>query len=226
MNYQTQIKKAHKLNYSFFLDNKPRFINSYFISRKNLISQINKLLKKKTNKIIIEKDDFTFLALNNIYKKNLHKKKINSKDIFLIKQLYKKFEIFLKLRKKYSKKFTKITNAETNERSYILLYELINKLNIIPLCKLNCQLKLNDKLSINKASTKEISKKLEKLKVKSALIIDSNSNKDDKGFKKSILNITNINLIPVIGMNVHDILKFKNLIISKDALVEVEKRLI
>ena len=83
-----------------------------------------------------------------------------------------------------------------------------------------------DKLSINKASTKEISKKLEKLKVKSALIIDSNSNKDDKGFKKSILNITNINLIPVIGMNVHDILKFKNLIISKDALVEVEKRLI
>ena len=63
MNYQTQIKKAHKLNYSFFLDNKPRFINSYFISRKNLISQINKLLKKKTNKIIIEKDDFTFLAL-------------------------------------------------------------------------------------------------------------------------------------------------------------------
>ena len=83
-----------------------------------------------------------------------------------------------------------------------------------------------DKLSINKISTNEISKKLEKLKVKSALIIDSSTNKDDKTFKQSILNLHNINLLPVIGMNVYDILKFNNLIISKDALAEVEKKLI
>ena len=83
-----------------------------------------------------------------------------------------------------------------------------------------------DKLSINKISTNEISKKLEKLKVKSALIIDSSTNKNDKTFKQSILNLHNINLLPVIGMNVYDILKFNNLIISKDALAEVEKKLI
>ena len=37
MNYQTQIKKVHKFNYSFFFDNSLKFLNSYFISRKNLI---------------------------------------------------------------------------------------------------------------------------------------------------------------------------------------------
>jgi len=83
-----------------------------------------------------------------------------------------------------------------------------------------------DNLSIGKISTKEISKKLKKLKIKSALIIDSSSNKNEKSFRQSILNISNINFMPVVGINVYDILKFNNLIISKDALAEVEKKLI
>ena len=83
-----------------------------------------------------------------------------------------------------------------------------------------------DNLSISKISTKEISKKLKKLKIKSALIIDSSSNKNEKSFRQSILNISNVNFMPVAGMNVYDILKFNNLIISKDALAEVEKKLI
>ena len=83
-----------------------------------------------------------------------------------------------------------------------------------------------DELSIAKVSVKEISKKLKKLKIKSALIIDNNANKNGKVFKKSILNISNINFMPVVGMNVYDILKFNNLIISKDALAEVERKLI
>ena len=83
-----------------------------------------------------------------------------------------------------------------------------------------------DKLSISKVSTKEVSKKLKKLKIRSALIIDSSSNKNEKSFKQSIQNINNVNFLPVVGINVYDILKFNNLIISKDALIEVEKRLI
>jgi large subunit ribosomal protein L4 len=82
-----------------------------------------------------------------------------------------------------------------------------------------------DKLSIEKISTKEISKKLEKLKVKSALIIGSSANKNEKSLKQSILNINNVNFMPVVGMNVYDILKFNNLIFSKEALAEVEKKL-
>ena len=39
-------------------------------------------------------------------------------------------------------------------------------------------------------------------------------------------NISNLSFLPVVGINVYDILKFNNLIISKDALTEVEKRLI
>ena len=83
-----------------------------------------------------------------------------------------------------------------------------------------------DNLLISKISTKEISKKLKKLKIKSALIVDSSANKNDKNFKQSILNINNVNFLPVVGINVYDILKFNNLIISKDALNEVEKKLI
>ena len=64
-----------------------------------------------------------------------------------------------------------------------------------------------DNLSISKISTKEISKKLKKLKIKSALIIDSSSNKNEKSFRQSILNISNVNFMPVAGMNVYDILK-------------------
>lgn len=83
-----------------------------------------------------------------------------------------------------------------------------------------------DNLTIAKVSTKEISKKLEKLKIKSALIIDSTVNKEGKNFKQSVLNVNNINFMPAVGINVYDILKFNNLIISKDALAEVEKKLI
>ena len=83
-----------------------------------------------------------------------------------------------------------------------------------------------DNLLLSKISTKEMSKKLKKLKIKSALIIDSNAKKKEKNLEKSIVNICNINFLPVVGMIVYDILKFNNLIISKDALVEVEKRLI
>ncbi len=80
-----------------------------------------------------------------------------------------------------------------------------------------------DNLVLKNPSTKEISKKLKKLSINSALIVDNS--KDLKSFKQSIANINNIHLLPVVGMNVYDILKFKNLIISKDALIEVEKKL-
>ena len=80
-----------------------------------------------------------------------------------------------------------------------------------------------DNLLLKNLSTKEISKKLKKLSINSALIVDNS--KDVKNFKQSIANINNIEFLPVVGMNVYDILKFKNLIISKNALIEVEKKL-
>ena len=81
-----------------------------------------------------------------------------------------------------------------------------------------------DNLNLDKVSTKKISIKLKKLGVNSALLIDTN--KIDKNFKNSILNLHKINLIPSVGLNVYDILKFNNLIFTKAGLEEVEKRLL
>ena len=55
-------------------------------------------------------------------------------------------QIFLKLRRAYNLNFLKKTNLETNIRTYILFYHLLEDLNIHELSKLNCILKLNDKI--------------------------------------------------------------------------------
>mgnify|MGYP000424479289 CR=1 FL=1 len=81
-----------------------------------------------------------------------------------------------------------------------------------------------DNLNLNKISTKNISIKLKKLGTESALLIDTN--KIDKNFKNSALNLHNINVILTVGLNVYDILKFNNLIFTKAALKEIEKRLL
>ena len=47
MNYQNQIKKAYRLNYSFFSNNSSKFINSYLESRKKIILEVKELIKKK-----------------------------------------------------------------------------------------------------------------------------------------------------------------------------------
>ena len=81
-----------------------------------------------------------------------------------------------------------------------------------------------DKLSADKISTKEVSKKIKKLVNNSALLIDTKE--IDKNFKNSTSNMHNINILPTVGLNVYDILRFHNLIFTKSALEEVEKRLI
>jgi len=82
------------------------------------------------------------------FKKN---KTFDINDIKIIYSFYKKFEINLILRKEYNKKFTKISNQETNLDSYILLALFIRKLkNINLIQKINCIIKINDHLIINK----------------------------------------------------------------------------
>jgi large subunit ribosomal protein L4 len=79
----------------------------------------------------------------------------------------------------------------------------------------------NEKMSAVKTS--DMSKTLKKLKLDSALFIGTDSL--DSNFKKSIANIINIDALPVIGMNVLDVLKHKNLVLTADAVKAVEKRL-
>ena len=79
-------------------------------------------------------------------------------------------------------------------------------------------------MKIKNLSTKDIAIKLKKLGVKSALLIDTKET--DKNLKNSISNLHNISLLPSIGLNVYDILKFNNLIFTKKSLEEIDKRLL
>ena len=81
-----------------------------------------------------------------------------------------------------------------------------------------------DDLKIKNLSTKDFAIKLKKLGVKSALLIDTKET--DKNLKNSISNLHNISLLPSIGLNVYDILKFNNLIFTKKSLEEIDKRLL
>ena len=81
-----------------------------------------------------------------------------------------------------------------------------------------------DDLQTKNLSTKDFVIKLKKLGVKSALLIDTKES--DKNLKNSISNLHNISLLPSIGLNVYDILKFNNLIFTKKSLEEIDKRLL
>lgn len=79
----------------------------------------------------------------------------------------------------------------------------------------------SEKLSA--AKTSAFAKQLKKLDIKSALFISSES--VDANLKKSAANITNIDVLPTIGLNVLDVLKHDKLVLTADAVKAVETRL-
>ena len=86
------------------------------------------------------------------------------------------------------------------------------------------KLSVLQKHNMEKPSTSQISKILDKANIKSVLFVVT----DDfcQNFKCSISNIKNVDYIHVIGLNVYDILRHDNLIISQDALEKIEERLV
>jgi len=80
-----------------------------------------------------------------------------------------------------------------------------------------------DSEKMSAVKTANMSKIFKKLKLDSVLFVGSDSL--DSNFKKSVANITNIDVLPTIGLNVLDILKHKNLVLTADAVKAVEKRL-
>lgn len=80
-----------------------------------------------------------------------------------------------------------------------------------------------DNLTISSYKTKEIVEKLSTLGLNSALFIDNeviNAN-----FKNAISNIAHVDALPQIGANVYDILRHNTLVITRDALTQLEGRL-
>lgn len=85
------------------------------------------------------------------------------------------------------------------------------------------ELKIVDSLGGDKVKTKDICKKLEKLGVGSVLFITAGDGHDS--FARAIRNIPNVDVIKSEGANVYDILRHDILVVTKDAVKELEGRL-
>lgn len=80
-----------------------------------------------------------------------------------------------------------------------------------------------DKANLKAAKSAELNKKLKALEIKSALIVDTSI---DKNLMYSSANVMGIDVLPVVGLNVLDILQHKILVLTTDAVKKIEERLV
>ena len=79
-----------------------------------------------------------------------------------------------------------------------------------------------DELKSSEAKTKVVAKAFEGLGLANALIIGGSE--IDEGFARSARNIAQIDVLPVQGINVYDILRRRTLVLSKAAIEALEER--
>ena len=79
-----------------------------------------------------------------------------------------------------------------------------------------------DKATIEGGKTKALIANFEKLGLKNALIIDGAA--VDAGFAQAARNIPNVDVLPVQGINVYDIMRRDTLVLTKAALEALEAR--
>ncbi len=79
-----------------------------------------------------------------------------------------------------------------------------------------------DKASLQDAKTKALATRFDKLGLDNALIVDGAE--VDTNFRTAARNIPNIDVLPVQGINVYDILRRKTLVLTKAAVEALEAR--
>jgi large subunit ribosomal protein L4 len=79
-----------------------------------------------------------------------------------------------------------------------------------------------DKAEVAGGKTKALARAFEKLGLSNALIIDGATL--NEGFARAARNIPNIDVLPVQGLNVYDILRRKRLVLTKAAVEALEAR--
>jgi large subunit ribosomal protein L4 len=79
-----------------------------------------------------------------------------------------------------------------------------------------------DKATIEGGKTKTLASSFEKLGLRNVLIIDGAA--VDAGFAQAARNIPNVDVLPVQGINVYDILRRQQLVLTKAALEALEAR--
>mgnify|MGYP001295001783 CR=1 FL=1 len=141
--YNNLLKKFIKKKYQRSTVYKNEFLNTFHLHRKK---NLNYIIKKKITFDKVNKNDSTYKVINNLYNSK-HNKNIDNNIIIF----YKKFEINLSLKKKYNKYYKKNTNTETCLATYVFLGLMIYKNKILnKFQKINCILKILDKILINK----------------------------------------------------------------------------
>lgn len=79
-----------------------------------------------------------------------------------------------------------------------------------------------DEAKLAEAKTKSVTQALAKLNIKNALIVDVSV---DENFGLAMRNVAGIDMLPVIGANVYDILRKDKLVLTKAAVEGLEARL-
>jgi large subunit ribosomal protein L4 len=79
-----------------------------------------------------------------------------------------------------------------------------------------------DSAKLAEPKTKALKQSFEKLELANALIIDGAD--IDAGFARAARNIPNIDVLPVVGINVYDILRRRKLVLTKAAVAALEAR--
>ncbi len=85
------------------------------------------------------------------------------------------------------------------------------------------KLKIIDELKISNPKTSLFKNKLSNLKIDSALFVDGTSL--DKNFVLASNNVPNIDVLPLVGLNVYDILRRDYLVFSVSAVTGIQERL-
>jgi large subunit ribosomal protein L4 len=80
-----------------------------------------------------------------------------------------------------------------------------------------------DALTVKKAKTKALREQFEKLGIANALLIDGETIEDS--FRLAARNIANIDVLPVRGINVYDVLRRQTLVLTRNAVIALEERL-
>lgn len=82
-----------------------------------------------------------------------------------------------------------------------------------------------DKLELPKRSTKQVAQAFKAFGVKKALFVNLNEQQSEQHFNLSAKNLKNVKFLQPAGVNVFDVLKYENLVISRKAVEKLTERL-
>jgi|TARA_Y100000294_G_scaffold107663_1_gene99927 hypothetical protein len=162
-NYNFIISKVIKNKYKSSTILNKNFLMLFLSQRKKFSQKINLINNSHDKK---NSNDFTKNKIVKFYKKNTR-----SNNDSIVLKFYKKYETNLSLKKKYNSNYKKMTNKETGFSSYIYLGILIAKNKYLnKYQKINCILKILDKLSMQAL----VLNKEEKILLKKLIKIEKN----------------------------------------------------